>query len=119
MMKMSGPEKTTKEPQSDRAVLCAKCEHLNPHGRNVCEECGAHLHVVCHNCGQRNERVRTRCLECDHKLHRTWIGRLSHAFFGKDRKMSLIQTALLVIAILIGICVIVYFSNWSPPPPEP
>jgi hypothetical protein len=113
---MSGPEKSTEQSHSSRAVLCAKCEHLNPHGMNVCERCRAHLHVVCHNCGQRNERVRTRCLECNHNLHRSGFGRLIRSFFGKDRKMSVIQTTLLIVAILIGFAMIVFFSSsWNPP----
>ena len=116
-MKMSGPEKPTESTQSSRAVLCAKCEHLNPHGLNVCERCAAHLHVVCHSCGHRNERVRTRCLECDHQLHRTSIGRFAQSLFGKDRKMSVIQTTLLVIAIVVGIAVIVFFSELRLPQP--
>ena len=109
---MSGPEKPTEQATSRHGVLCAKCEHLNVQSRNVCEFCGAHLHVVCHSCGHRNERVRTRCVDCGHRLHRSWTSRLTNAF-GKDRKMTVIQTVLLVIGILVGIAVVVLFSKVS------
>jgi hypothetical protein len=111
---MSGSEKQTEHVPSRQGVLCAKCEHLNVRTNNVCEYCGSHLHVVCHNCGHRNERVRTRCIDCGHRLHRSWLSRLSNSF-GKNRKMSLIQTVLLVLGILIGIAIIVFFSEFRIP----
>jgi hypothetical protein len=116
-MKMSGSEKLIEQSRPGRAVLCAKCEHLNPHDRSVCERCGSHLYVVCHSCGSRNERVRSRCIDCSRKLHRSWFGRLLQALFGKNRKMSLIQTVLLLIGILIGIAVIVLLAEFKLPQP--
>ena len=113
---MSGPEKPTEHAPARSGVLCAKCEHLNVQSHNVCEFCGAHLHVVCHSCGHRNERVRTRCVECGHRLHRSWLRRLT-LLFGKDRKMSVIQTILLIVGILIGIAAIVFFSEFRIPEP--
>ena len=119
---MTGLEKSTETIQSSRAVLCAKCEHLNPPRLNVCERCGAHLHVVCHSCGHRNSRVKTRCVECNHRLHRSSISRVRQLLFGKNRKMFLIQAILLVTAILIG-GALLYFSmdfsvNFRPPPEQ-
>jgi hypothetical protein len=113
MMKMSGPEKLTEQTRSHPGVLCAKCEHVNAHGRNVCESCGAHLHVVCHSCGHRNERARTLCSECGHKLHRSWGRRANRLVFGKDKRV--IQVILLILAILIGAALIVFFAGLSFP----
>jgi len=58
-----------------RAVLCGKCEHLSPWGRNECQYCGARLYVACNDCGERNERVRARCNKCGRHLHRTLASR--------------------------------------------
>ena len=113
---MSGPVKQTEQTQSQVGVTCAKCEHVNARGQNVCEACGAHLHVVCHNCGHRNARSRTRCEECGHKLHRSWLKRTTRAVFGTDKRS--LQVLLLVIAILLGILAIVLLSNLQVRPPE-
>jgi hypothetical protein len=112
---MSGPANPTKNSQSHAGVKCAKCEHVNAHGRNVCEACGAHLHVVCHNCGHRNSRSRTHCSECGHKLHRSWAKRLIRKVMAKDAKG--LQALLLVLAIVLGALVIALISklNWFTP----
>ena len=106
---MSGPAKQTEQTQSQVGVTCAKCEHVNARGQNVCEACGAHLHVVCHNCGNRNARSRTRCEECGHKLHRSWAKRSLRALLGKDK--TGLQVLLLIVAILFGILAIVLLST--------
>ena len=115
---MSGPQKPTEQPPSERDVPCGKCGHLNPRRSNVCASCGAHLYVVCHRCGHRNERAHPRCTECGQKLHRSWLTRASRGVFGKNRKLSLLQLVLLLIGILIGFAAIYYFSNFKPPEPE-
>ncbi len=110
---MNGPAKTTDHPETTTEVTCAKCEHVNPHGRSVCERCGAHLHVVCHHCGHRNARSRTHCKECGHKLHRSRLKRLTRAVFGKDTKG--LQALLLIVAILAGVAVIIFFAEFELP----
>lgn len=114
---MSGREKPTENAGSTESggVVCAKCDHENPRGRNLCESCGAHLHIVCHRCGHRNARVQPRCVECGHKLHRSWWKR---GWLSKDRKMALIQVALLVLGILAGLFFVIYFSEYRLPEPE-
>src|ERR1043165_1246686 len=113
MTKMSGPEKPTEQPRSAPGVRCAKCGHDNAHRRNVCENCGAHLYVVCHSCGHRNERSRTHCLECTHKLHRSLTAKISRGLFGTDKR--LVQLVLLLLAILLGLGLIVFFSQMRVP----
>ena len=120
-MKKSGPEKPIEEASKPVEIPCAKCQHLNPRGSNVCTECGAHLHVVCHHCGHRNHRAQSQCFECGHKLHRAWSKRVSRTLFGKRNKLSklsLAQVILLIMMILIGFIAVVYFSNVQLPSPE-
>src|SRR5690606_12774560 len=54
--------------RKDRAVLCAKCEHLNAWGQNHCKRCGSRLYIACVDCGHKNERVRSRCNHCNRRL---------------------------------------------------
>ena len=82
----------------DRAVLCAKCEHLNRRGNNQCKRCGARLYVSCVTCGQTNERVRTRCVKCSRALHRGVAAKLFPAW-PKKLKVDPVK----VLAVLIGI----------------
>lgn len=113
-MSMSGPQKPI-EPDTERShagVVCAKCEHSNARGRNTCEKCGAHLHVVCHHCGHHNARVAHRCEECGHNLHRSLGRRWARAFAKKNGKMSLAQLILLIVAILVGMGVIIFLSEF-------
>ena len=114
---MSGLKNPTEEKRSEQ-VVCAKCEHSNPHGCNVCEACGAHLHVVCHHCGNRNPRIQARCLECNHSLHRSRARSLSHRLLGKNRKITTLQLVLLLLGILIGAAAIVFLADMRLPQPE-
>ena len=108
---MSGQQNPIEPAPSSSAVVCAKCDHLNPHRRNVCESCGAHLYVVCHYCGHRNQRSAARCSECDRNLHRSWWKRLSRSMVGKNRKVSVAQIILLLVAIAIGFALVIFFSD--------
>ena len=110
MTKMSGPVKQS-ESRASSGVTCAKCEHVNPHGRSVCENCGAHLHVVCHSCGHRNPRSRTHCSECGHKLHRRWYKRLLRRVFGTDKKAA--QGVLLIITVLLSGMALLVYAYWQ------
>jgi hypothetical protein len=110
MKNMSGSLKRT-EGHGAAEVACAKCDHRNAHGRNVCESCGAHLHVVCHHCGRRNARAQARCLECDHTLHRSRPGSLVRGLFGKTRDISTLQLVLLLIGVVIGGCLIYFIAE--------
>ena len=113
-MESGRPEIESSQPPPDKPIRCAKCGHQNAPRISVCESCGAHLYVTCQNCGHRNERSRSRCVECRHKLHRSWFKRLAR----KKGKISLLQVALLVIGILLGLAVVVYFSELRVPEPE-
>ena len=64
-----------------------------------------------------NERARARCTECKHVLHRSWLKRAAR-LFRKDDKLSLVQVILLVAAILLGMGLIVFFSDFHLPEPE-
>jgi hypothetical protein len=116
---MSGPEKLIDEPQESRGVVCAKCEHLNPRGRNTCGHCGAHLYVLCHSCGNRNPRSVSACTECGRRLHRSLWRRITRRLFERDRKKWALQAIVVVIGILIALALgalFIYFS--AVPSPE-
>ena len=61
---------------AQRGLLCAVCEHLNPAGLDKCEECSSHLFIFCARCGAKNQRVHSRCIQCNRRLHRSvgeWV----------------------------------------------
>lgn len=93
-----------------RGVLCSKCEHLNPPGRNDCEKCSAHLFLVCRECGQGNERVRTRCTNCGHRLHRSLFGRVKRRMQGSYR-LAALRVLLFMGAIFVAYLFISFVSN--------
>lgn len=101
----------------DSAVLCAKCEHLNPGGKHSCERCGAHLYIACKDCGARNPRVHTRCDNCSRRLHRSWLSRLENRVFKRGRKLTLVQLVLLAGAVVVIYQVIVRIAEYEPPAP--
>jgi hypothetical protein len=104
---MSEAESKSAKPLGERGVLCAKCDHLNPPGCNVCEECDAHLYVTCHSCGHRNRRVDAVCGHCGHHLHRSLGRRLRKKLFPQNRKIILVEAALLIILVLAAYRLIV------------
>ncbi len=104
---MSESESRPTKPPGEKGVLCAKCDHLNPPGSNVCDECGAHLYVSCHSCGQRNRRVDAICSHCGHHLHRSFGRRLKKKLFPNNRKIRLVEAGLLVILVLVAYKIIV------------
>jgi hypothetical protein len=112
---MSGQQNPIEPAASSAEVVCAKCQHLNPHRRNVCDACGAHLYVVCHYCGHRNQRSSGRCVECGRNLHRAWHKRLFRGLLGKNPKISLAQILLLLAAIAIGFTLVIFFSDAQVP----
>lgn len=64
-------------------MLCVECEHLNPPGKQVCDECEAELFMDCPACGRRNERIYTRCQACRRPLHRSRWSRWLERVMGK------------------------------------
>lgn len=54
-----------------RGILCAKCEHLNPGGRETCEYCESGLFIDCPKCEMQNVRALAYCLGCKTPLHKT------------------------------------------------
>lgn len=54
--------------RSDRGVLCAECDHLNPADRETCRYCSKSLFVTCAGCSIRNERVLSQCRKCGRSL---------------------------------------------------
>lgn len=46
------------------AVLCGKCETLNPVGSEACTKCGADLYEECEDCGNPKPRVLRKCPVC-------------------------------------------------------
>jgi hypothetical protein len=108
---MSGLKKQSETAEAKRGVLCAMCEHLNPLGRSTCEFCKAHLYLACSRCGSRNARVQSRCSQCNRELHRSILSRIWHAPLGRQRRMTILQAVLLVLAIITGLALIVFFAE--------
>jgi ribosomal protein L40E len=102
--------------RSDKGVLCAKCEHLNPPGTNECRFCGAHLYVTCHACGVRNPRVNARCCECKRSMHRTFWGKWARKLTPKKSRYKLWHFILLAIAVFITYKVIINLAEFSTKP---
>jgi hypothetical protein len=118
---MTQPNKSSEEAkkgENSRPLICAKCEHPNPKGRNTCSECGAHLHIVCHFCGHRNERIASHCVECGKRLHRTLWRRLEKRLFRGGSKLTVWQIVMLVIAVYIAYKVIIKLVELPSQPPE-
>ena len=91
-----------------RGVLCAKCEHLNPPQMNECETCGAHLFLACKECGEGNERVRTRCVKCGRRLHRS-LWQRSRKRMGRSGRLAVAKVLLFCLGLLLmyGLFVVV------------
>lgn len=123
-MSMNAPspdsvQSTTKS--SGKAVLCAKCEHLNPAERRECGACGSRLYVTCRRCGESNQRVASRCTSCGHRLHRSWLKsrlkKLEKKVFGRRPKITLWQIILLVVAVYATYKIIIRIVEYEAPPP--
>lgn len=99
------PSDPPSEVPSSRAVLCSKCEHLNPRGSHRCEACGSHLYLSCRACGTHNERTRTRCRQCGRGLHRT----LASQVRSQLRKRRIVVTRTHVILFFLGLGIVLAF----------
>jgi hypothetical protein len=99
--------------QSAKGILCAKCEHLNPSGSNICSLCGGHLYVTCHRCGCRNPRVDSRCQQCGHRLHRSFWKHLRNKLIPERLKINWFQVVLLIVAVFIVYRLIVAIAERS------
>jgi hypothetical protein len=74
--------------------------------------------VACHHCGHRNQRIKTRCVECNGKLHHTGWKRSSKKLAPNKRNLAIWQFALLVVAVWITYQVIVYLAEFRARTPE-
>jgi len=99
--------------KTDRGVLCAKCEHLNPRRVSACERCGGHLYVSCVDCGHRNERVLSRCAACRRRLHRGSLERLTRRLVGKNFAVTPMTVFLFLAGIALVFGLIVLVSNFK------
>ena len=107
MIRLNKPKREAADGESSQPLVCSKCDHVNPKGRNVCRECGAHLHIVCHFCGHRNERIAVHCVECGKRLHRTLWRRLEKKIFRGSTKLQTWQIVLLLISVFVGYKIII------------
>ena len=98
-----------------RRVLCYKCEHLNDPGEKLCSDCGSHLYISCNDCGSRNERTRSRCRECNRRLHRSIFRRFSKHFIPK-RRLAPVHMLMLAAAVLVAFGAIVFIAELRFPP---
>lgn len=93
------------------AVLCGRCEHLNPVGNEQCIECGEDLYVECSACGSKNQRVHVRCSKCHKRLRGKLLGgkrskrrRHSHKSSGSSSRTKTIGLIVLqTILVLLGL----------------
>lgn len=83
-------------------MLCARCEHLNPVRVNECEECHAHLFLTCKECGEGNERTRTRCRNCGHRLHRGLVSRCRRRLAASSHKLTAVKILLFGLALVLA-----------------
>jgi len=114
-MNSSTSEPDAPAERKDRGVLCAKCEHLNVWGRNECKRCGAHLYIACTDCGQRNERVRTRCVNCTRRLHHSIIDRMRRRMTTGSLQLSGLQMVIFCIGVALAFGVILALSRFEMP----
>jgi predicted amidophosphoribosyltransferase len=106
-MNRSEPAEAVAPEQSERGILCGRCEHLNHQGETHCGECGARLFVECPACGELNQRVFTRCRKCHkrlhgglfHRQHRRGHGRLSWRSLKQRLGASFFQVVLVLVAL--------------------
>jgi len=107
MTRPNKPKRDAADGESDQRLVCAKCKHANRKSRNVCSECGAHLHIVCHFCGHRNERIAAHCVACGKRLHGTLWRRIEKTIFRGSTKLQTWQIVLLVISVYVGYKIII------------
>ena len=103
------------DDRKDRAVLCAKCEHLNTWGRNECKRCGARLYISCGDCGHRNERVRSRCTNCSRRLHHSSIEKIVRRIRVGTGELTGWKIAVFCIGIGLALLLIILFSSVNLP----
>lgn len=108
------PQLEPPPPKARKGVLCAKCEHLNPPGRDVCEYCHAHLHLSCKHCGHRNERARTRCRQCGHRLHRGFFFQLRRKLFQDKHRYVMVYLPFTILVAYLAYRVIIFIADYSP-----
>ncbi len=96
-------------PESERGILCARCEHLNPLDKDRCESCKAHLYVMCHRCGEKNPRVHSRCKSCRRRLH---LG-LSERIGAKKSSgpINLLYLAGAVVLVVAGVIAVIKYAG--------
>ncbi len=100
------PDQTLDSAQTTPGLLCDKCGFANPQNVSVCGQCGAHLYLACRRCGRGNLRTAKRCSHCGHPLHRSLWSRLQKKVF---KRISLAQTAILVVALVV-LCKVVWMA---------
>jgi hypothetical protein len=61
--------------------------------------------------------VESRCAECGRSLHRSPLKRLRRSLSQGKRKLILLQAILLIIAIMVGWKLIVFFAEFRMPEP--
>lgn len=115
-MNTPDPQLAAAEEEKHRAVLCSKCEHLNPYGLNECKRCGARLFIACNDCGTRNERVRTKCRKCGRRMHRPVAERIAGRVHLKKLGITPGLVILFIIAMFVAMMLIKYFSGLSSVP---
>jgi predicted amidophosphoribosyltransferase len=104
-------ESESGETKFKQGTLCAKCDHMNPGGSNVCHVCGAHLYVSCHHCGHRNQRVMSHCAHCGERLHRSLLRRWHRKLFPKHSSLKLWHVLLLIVTVAIAYRIILKLAN--------
>jgi hypothetical protein len=102
---------TSRSKAADKGVLCPKCEHLNPPGTKVCNNCGCHLFVTCQSCGARNQRALSRCSSCGHQLHRSPLKRALKKLHLDKVKFAPAQALAIIIVVIVSYLLITKISS--------
>lgn len=87
--------------KTQKGVLCAECEHLNPPGSESCEECEANLYKKCRHCGELNQKVLSTCRSCNRSLHRRPTRKRSFSRRSRSRRRAV--TVGILVLVLGGI----------------
>lgn len=98
----------SRPPDSAKAILCVKCEHLCDPSLDRCDRCGGHLFILCSHCGHKNVRVISRCEKCRHRLHKTVKDRVRS---GGSGKFNLLYFGAAALVILVAAALVLWLAD--------
>lgn len=107
--RVKGARVPSEAKENGKGVLCAKCDHLNPAGIELCEHCNGHLYIVCRDCGHTNARVLPKCEKCNRRLHRSFKDRMRGG--NESKPVNLLYVGIAAAAVLVVLVILVKMSG--------